>query len=226
MAFSLENRKGTVSGIIFVAIFASTATYIATLAPVKALGLSPLVIGIVIGIIYANTIHNITPDGWDRGVVFSAKKILRFAIVIYGFRITFQQIAEVGMEGFLVSIIMLSTTFIIGSWLGYKIFDMERDTAMLTASGASVCGAAAVLATEPVLKAEGHKTAIAVWVGNSLELFLLMVSISRVLILQQFIWNPRLTGNFLNHYWTTLGGRLGILLVGGNQIPIGGLAQG
>ncbi len=56
MAFSLENRKGTVSGIIFVAIFASTATYIATLAPVKALGLSPLVIGIVIGIIYANTI--------------------------------------------------------------------------------------------------------------------------------------------------------------------------
>ncbi len=87
---------------------------------------------------------------------------MRFAIVIYGFRITFQQIAEVGMEGFLVSIIMLSTTFIIGSWLGYKIFDMERDTAMLTASGASVCGAAAVLATEPVLKAEGHKTAIAV----------------------------------------------------------------
>jgi uncharacterized integral membrane protein (TIGR00698 family) len=39
---------------------------------------------------------------------------------------------------------------------------MEKDTAMLTASGASVCGAAAVLATEPVLKSEGHKTAIAV----------------------------------------------------------------
>ncbi len=100
MAFSLENRKGTVSGIIFVAIFASTATYIATLAPVKALGLSPLVIGIVIGIIYANTIHNITPDGWDRGVVFSAKKILRFAIVIYGFRITFQQIPRWEWRGF------------------------------------------------------------------------------------------------------------------------------
>jgi uncharacterized integral membrane protein (TIGR00698 family) len=39
---------------------------------------------------------------------------------------------------------------------------MEKDTSILTASGASVCGAAAVLATEPVLKAEGHKTAIAV----------------------------------------------------------------
>ena len=98
----------------------------------------------------------------ESGITFSGKKILRFAIVIYGFRITFQQIMAVGMEGFLVSLIMLSTTFIIGTWLGNKIFGMEKDTSMLTASGASVCGAAAVLATEPVLKAEGHKTAIAV----------------------------------------------------------------
>jgi uncharacterized integral membrane protein (TIGR00698 family) len=114
------------------------------------------------GIFYANTLHNHIPSEWDTGIVFSGKKILRFAIVVYGFRITFQQIAEVGMEGFLVSLIMLSTTFILGTWLGFKVFGMEKDTSMLTASGASVCGAAAVLATEPVLKAEGHKTAIAV----------------------------------------------------------------
>ena len=162
MAFSPQNRAGTISGIIFVAIFASAATYIAGLGPVHALGLSPLVIGIVMGIFYANTLHNHIPDAWDTGIVFSGKKILRFAIVIYGFRITFQQIIEVGLAGFLVSLIMLSTTFILGTWLGNRIFGMEKDTAMLTASGASVCGAAAVLATEPVLKAEGHKTAIAV----------------------------------------------------------------
>lgn len=162
MAFSPENRSGTMSGILFVAIFAAAATYIAGLAPIHALGLSPLVIGIVMGIFYANTLHNHIPDAWDTGIVFSGKKILRFAIVIYGFRITFQQIMDVGLEGFLVSLIMLSTTFIFGSWLGTKIFGMEKDTSMLTASGASVCGAAAVLATEPVLKAEGHKTAIAV----------------------------------------------------------------
>ncbi len=162
MAFSPENRSGTMSGILFVAIFSAAATYIAGLAPIHALGLSPLVIGIVMGIFYANTLHNHIPDAWDTGIVFSGKKILRFAIVIYGFRITFQQIMDVGLEGFLVSLIMLSTTFIFGTWLGTKIFGMEKDTSMLTASGASVCGAAAVLATEPVLKAEGHKTAIAV----------------------------------------------------------------
>jgi uncharacterized integral membrane protein (TIGR00698 family) len=160
--FSPSNRSGTLSGILFVAIFAAAATFISDLAPVKALGLSPLVIGIVMGIFYANTLNNQTPQAWQSGITFSAKKILRFAIVFYGFRITFQEIAEVGMDGFLVSLIMLTSTLILGSWIGYKLFKMEKDTSILTASGASVCGAAAVLATEPVLKAEEYKTAIAV----------------------------------------------------------------
>ncbi len=162
MPFSIENRKGTFSGVLFVAIFAAAATMISEINFVKSLGISPLVIGIVIGIFYANTLHNNTPKEWSGGITFSAKKILRFAIVFYGFRITFQQIAEVGLEGFMVSLIMLSTTFILGTWAGQKFFKMDRDTSMLSASGASVCGAAAVLATEPVLKAEEHKAAIAV----------------------------------------------------------------
>lgn len=162
MAFSKENRKGTISGIIFVSIFAAAATMIADIQAVKSLGISPLVIGIVLGIFYANTLHNHVPSAWGNGITFSGKKILRFAIVFYGFRITFQEIMDVGMSGFMVSLIMLATTFILGSYLGYKIFKMDKETSMLTASGASVCGAAAVLATEPVLKAEGHKTAVAV----------------------------------------------------------------
>ncbi len=162
MPFSPEKRSGTISGILFVAIFAAAATMIANIGVVSALGISPLVVGIVIGIFYANTLHNHIPAAWESGIVFSGKKILRFAIIFYGFRITFQQIAEVGMDGFLVSLIMLSTTFILGTYLGTKVFKMDRDTSMLTASGASVCGAAAVLATEPVLKAQEHKTAVAV----------------------------------------------------------------
>ena len=162
MPFSAQKRQGTFSGIIFVAIFAAAATMISQIEAVSSLGISPLVVGIVIGIFYANTLHNQIPNEWDSGITFSGKKILRFAIVFYGFRITFQQIAEVGMDGFMVSLIMLSTTFILGTYLGIKIFKMDRDTSMLTASGASVCGAAAVLATEPVLKSEEHKTAIAV----------------------------------------------------------------
>ncbi|NOQ29662.1 MAG: putative sulfate exporter family transporter [Helicobacteraceae bacterium] len=154
--------KDILNGLIFVSIFAAAATMIADISYVKDLGISPLVVGIVMGIFYANTLHNHVPRAWDAGITFSAKKVLRFAIVFYGFRITFTQIVEVGLDGFLVSLIMLLTTFILGTYLGIKVFKMDRDTSMLTASGAAVCGAAAVLATEPVLKAEEHKTAVAV----------------------------------------------------------------
>jgi uncharacterized integral membrane protein (TIGR00698 family) len=162
MPFSKAKRKDTMSGIAFVAIFAAAATMISNIPAVRSLGISPLVVGIVIGIFYANTLHNHIPSAWEGGITFSGKKILRFAIVFYGFRITFGEIMDVGMDGFLVSLIMLSTTFILGTYIGQKLFKMDRDTSMLSAAGASVCGAAAVLATEPVLKSEEHKTAIAV----------------------------------------------------------------
>jgi uncharacterized integral membrane protein (TIGR00698 family) len=162
MAFSKQKRQGTIRGIVFVMIFAIVAIVISNIHFFKALGISPLVIGIIMGIVYANTLHNKIPSQWDTGITFSGKKILRFAIVFYGFRITFQQIAEVGLDGFIVSFIMLSTTFILGTYFGIKVLKMDKDTSILIATGGAVCGAAAVLATEPILKAEGHKTAVAV----------------------------------------------------------------
>jgi len=154
--------KKIINGVIFTAIIAAVATAIASIGTIKALGLSPLVIGIVLGIIYANSLHHKAPESLQSGITFSAKKILRFAIVVYGFRLTFQDIASVGMEGFLVSLTMLTSTMIIGTFAGIKLFKLDRDTSILTAAGASVCGAAAVLATEPVLKSDEYKAAIAV----------------------------------------------------------------
>lgn len=162
MAFSKENIKYTLNGILFVALFAISAIHISQIGFINKLAISPLIIGIVIGMFYANTLRSHIPKEWVLGIVFSSKQLLRFAIVLYGFRITFQQIVEVGVAGLVVSSIMLSTTFILGWWLGVKLFKLDRDTSILCASGSSVCGAAAVLATEPVLKAKPYKSAVAV----------------------------------------------------------------
>ena len=158
----MKNLRINPIGILIVTTIALLATLLSTLSLVKDLGFSPLVVGIVIGIFYANTLSKSQPKEWGSGIEFSAKKILRFAIVIYGFRVTISQILDVGLEGFLMSLFMVVSTFLIGTYAGLRLFGLDRDTAMLTASGASVCGAAAVLATEPVLKAKEHKVAIAV----------------------------------------------------------------
>ena len=162
MAFSKENIRYTLNGILFVALFSVAAIQISQIGFIKNLAISPLIIGIIIGMIYANTLRNHLPKEWAPGILFSAKQLLRLAIIFYGFRITFQQIMDVGTAGLVVSVIMLTSTILLGSWAGMKIFKLDQDTSILTASGSSICGAAAVLATEPVLKAEPYKSAIAV----------------------------------------------------------------
>ena len=51
---------------------------------------------------------------------------------------------------------------ILGVVVGIKLLKLDKHTSILIASGSAVCGAAAVLATEDVLKSEPHKTAIAI----------------------------------------------------------------
>ena len=160
--FSRENALHTIKGILFVSLFAIAATFISNIEVVKKLGFSPLIIGILISMIYGNTLRDKLPQKWLMGILFSAKFILRAAIIFYGFRITFSDIISIGAPGLIQSVIMVTTTFLIGSFIGIRVFKMDRDITYLTASGAAVCGAAAVLAIESVLKSEPHKSAIAV----------------------------------------------------------------
>ncbi len=162
MAFSAANRSNTLSGILFTALFALSAMYIGEFHVVAGLGISPLVVAILLGMVYGNTLRSKLPHEWTPGVQFSAKMILRSAIVLYGFRITFQQIYAVGVPALLLDVAMITTTFLIAVFVGIKIFKLDRDTSILIGSGASICGAAAVLATEGTLKSESYKAAMAV----------------------------------------------------------------
>ncbi|RXJ66340.1 YeiH family putative sulfate export transporter [Halarcobacter ebronensis] len=160
--FTKENRANTLNGILFVALFACTATFLAEFRVFKHLGISPLIIGIILGMIYANTLRNRLPKEWQPGIIFSTKTILRTGIVFYGFRLTFQSIEAVGFSGVLVSALVVFLTFIIGYFVGTKLLKLDKDTTILTTAGSSICGAAAVLATEPVINAKPYKSAVAV----------------------------------------------------------------
>ncbi len=162
MPFSKKQRSHTLHGILFVALFATAATYISKFPIFSHLGISPLIIGIILGMLYANTLRHNLPKEWTPGIIFCTKNLLRIAIVFYGFRLTFQNIKSVGISGIVVSTFIVFSTFFLGYLLGTKIFNLDKDTSILTSIGSSICGAAAVLAAEPVVKAEPYKSAIAV----------------------------------------------------------------
>ena len=162
MLFEIYNKKGTIYGIIFVALFSLLATYFSELRIFKSIGISPLIIGIVLGMIFANSLKSKFPKSWNSGVKFSTKTILRLGIVLYGFRLTLQNLQEVGLNGFLVAILIVCFTFILGYLFGVRVLKMDKELTILISVGSSICGAAAVLATESVLKSQAYKSAIAV----------------------------------------------------------------
>ena len=159
--FSKENRANTIHGILLIALFSFAAFYIAEIPFVKSLSFSPLIVGIILGMLYANSLRNKLPETWVPGIKFCTKQILRAGIVLYGFRLTLTQVAAVGLPAVVIDTIIVAGTIFLGLWLG-KLLKMDKDTSLMTATGSAICGAAAVLGAEPVVKCEGHKTAIAV----------------------------------------------------------------
>ena len=149
-------------GIALSILIAVAATFIAQTSFVKSSGMSPVVLGIIAGIVLGNALPSVISDKLKSGTAFATKYILRTAIIFYGFRITFQNILEVGAPGLLVSVIMVISTLLLGIFLGKKLFGLDADIALLTAAGSAICGAAAVCATESVLKNEKHKSVVAI----------------------------------------------------------------
>lgn len=162
MSFSKEKRANTFNGILFVMLFALSSLYLASFPWFAHLGISSLVIAIIFGIIYSNTLRHRFPIEWEAGIRFSSKQLLRTAIILYGFRISFQQMAAVGLEGLVLDMLVVSTTLGLGYWIGVKLLKMDRDLSLLIGVGAAICGAAAVLAVEDILKSEPYKATVAI----------------------------------------------------------------
>jgi len=160
--FSKEKRADTSNGILFVTLFALAATQISQWQWVHQWGISPLIIGIVLGIFYANTLHHRMPETWLPGISFTARRILRLAVILYGFYITLQEVMMIGWVGFAAASIVVSSTLFIAYIVGVHVLGMDKQTTMLTGAGSAICGAAAILAFEPVMEAKGHQTASAV----------------------------------------------------------------
>jgi len=156
-----DKKLHVINGILFVALFSGSAFYISETKLMQYLSFSPLIIGIILGMIYANTLRRHLPEEWVPGIIFCSKKLLRLAIVLYGFKLTFQNVEQVGIEAILTDLAVIIGTIVLGMSVG-KLLGIDGELSLLTATGSAICGAAAVLGVEPVLNNNPYKTAVAV----------------------------------------------------------------
>lgn len=149
-------------GLALAAVIALFSQWLSQQPTVAALGLGALTLAIVSGMLLGNTAYPALETHCSPGVLRAKQTLLRLGIILYGFRLTLQQIADVGLSGVLIDLLTLSSTFLLACWLGCRLLKLDRQTSWLIGAGSSICGAAAVLATEPVVKADGAKVAVAI----------------------------------------------------------------
>lgn len=125
------------------------------------LGLGALTLAILLGMVVGHV-----PGGQRRlapeVIQFARRTLLRAGVVLYGARLTLAQIHSLGASGVAIPLLVLAATMLSGVWLGTRVFGLSRSQAVLVAAGSAVCGAAAVLAVAPAVKASPRETAVAI----------------------------------------------------------------
>jgi uncharacterized integral membrane protein (TIGR00698 family) len=160
---NLQRRwVGLLPGICLTGAIAIVATELCKAGWLQAHGISALTLAIVGGMIVGNTIYPRIAAASAPGVLFSKQILLRAGIVFFGLRLTFQDIGQVGAIGVVIDALVLSSTFGLSCWAGTRLFGINRRTAMLIGAGSSICGAAAVMATEPVVRGRAEEVCVAV----------------------------------------------------------------
>lgn len=149
-------------GLILVGGITAIAIGLGNIPAIATLGFGALTLAILVGMVIGNTLYPKVESYCNHGVLFAKQTLLRLGIILYGFRLTFSQIAEVGFSGLLIDMLTLCSTFTLACWAGKSLFGLDRQTRWLIGAGSSICGAAAILATEPVVKAEASKVTVAV----------------------------------------------------------------
>ncbi len=158
--FSFLRTSGP--GLLLAALLAAMAAWLAQWGPMVQMGLSAMTLAIALGMVVGNTVFPSVSDHTGAGVDFARSALLRAGIVLYGFRISLHDIGAVGWPGLLIAAAMLALTFSIAVHVGTRWLGLDRQTAVLIGAGSAICGAAAVMATQPVVRGEEHKVSMAV----------------------------------------------------------------
>lgn len=155
MAGAKKNDGALAHGIGLTALLAIIAKYTASLPLLSIMG--QLVIAIILGIAWRAAIG--VPRSMMTGVSFSSRKLLRYGIILLGMRLNLADIIQAGPK--VLAIAVINIVFTIFAVYGIaKLMKVEKRLALLTACGTAICGAAAVVAISPQIKANDDETAI------------------------------------------------------------------
>ncbi len=143
-------------GILVSLIVAGGAKFLEGLLPIHLIGAS--VIALFIGM-FINSLHQ-PGKTMKKGIQFTSKKILKFAIILLGASLSVETIFTVGRMSLEVMIFTLLTCFG-GGYLVGRMLGLNWKLSNLISAGTGICGGSAIAAIAPVVDAEDKDIAYA-----------------------------------------------------------------
>ena len=101
-------------------------------------------------------------------------KILQASIVLMGFGMSLSTVISSSKTGFIETIFSVTVVMTLGILLG-KLLKVEKNIALLIATGTAICGGSAIAAIAPILNSKNYQNSFAlivVFVLNAVALFL------------------------------------------------------
>lgn len=152
-----NKNKSFMYGILFTFFIAIIGYILAQLPGFNRIG--PLATAIILAILYRQLFSY--PKKLEKGIAFSSKYILRLAIILYGLKLNVQVILDDGL-GLLVKSIFAIALSIVLMYIFQKWWKMDKSVSFLLGVGTGICGAAAIAAVAPIIKAKSSDTAISI----------------------------------------------------------------
>ncbi len=147
-------------GLLLSILIAFIAYFLAKVVPIGGVTIS-----IIIGIVVANVFK--VPSSCNVGIDYSEKIILSFAIALMGINLDFTILASLGLKTIILIIISIYITIYSAVYIG-RYFKINIKLALLLGIGNGICGASAIAATAPVIKANKNFIGLSIGVVNLL----------------------------------------------------------
>jgi len=115
----------------------------------------PIVGGPIIAILLGLLVANIWPypEKLKPGISATSKRVLQMAIVLLGFQMNLNSVLTLGGQGLLLIAATIATALLLAYGVG-KALRMQSHEQILIGAGSAICGASAIAATAPVIKAD------------------------------------------------------------------------
>ncbi len=150
-------KAAWIGGVLFAFLIAFLGYLLAQLPGFNQVG--QLACAIIIAVFYRQVFGY--PGTIRSGITFSSKWLLRAAIVLYGLKLNIDTVFSDGLGLLLRDMAVIAFAILLTIWLA-KRFKADKTISLLLGVGTGVCGAAAIAAIAPIIKAKDEDTAISV----------------------------------------------------------------